>query len=157
MTSSTLPLKGQSPSSEEPVADAIGASLPSVTTVMHFGVFILGLKIALRAVGFGKTIRWLRRHAESVPIRPHHATAQLTWAMEGVAAAAALYPGRALCLEQSLTLYYVLRRAGVPAAFRFGAQAHPIIAHAWVEYGGEPLNDFVEHTRQYAPFPDSAL
>jgi hypothetical protein len=70
-----------------------------------------------------------------------------------VAVAAALYPGRALCLERSLTLYYYLRRAGIGAEFRLGARPHPFEAHAWVEYAGEPVNDFPEHLVPFIPLP----
>jgi hypothetical protein len=71
-----------------------------------------------------------------------------------VAMAGALYPGRALCLEQSLALYYLLRRRGVAVKFRMGVQAHPFLAHAWIDYRGVPLNDVPEHVKQFVPLPD---
>ena len=68
-----------------------------------------------------------------------------------VAVAAALYPGRALCLERSLVLYDRLRRAGVRAEFRLGVQAAPFTAHAWIERHGAPVNDVLEHVEQFTP------
>ncbi len=68
--------------------------------------------------------------------------------------AAALFPGRALCLEQSLTLYVLLRLAGATVRLRLGVQAYPFGAHAWVEYLGRPLNDIEEHVAFFAPLPD---
>jgi hypothetical protein len=56
-----------------------------------------------------------------------------------VSLAAAFYPRRARCLEQSLALYLLLRRRGVPAELRLGAQPRPFYAHAWVEVDGTPL------------------
>lgn len=56
-----------------------------------------------------------------------------------VSLAAAFYPRRARCLEQSLALYLLLRRRGVAAELRLGAQPRPFYAHAWVEVDGAPL------------------
>jgi hypothetical protein len=68
--------------------------------------------------------------------------------------AGAMYPGRAMCLEQSLTLYYVLRRMGIHAEYRQGVQPHPFRAHAWVEYEGAPINDLAEHVRLFTLLPN---
>jgi transglutaminase-like putative cysteine protease len=56
-----------------------------------------------------------------------------------VSLAAAFYPRRALCLEQSLALYLLLRRRGIAAELRLGAQPRPFYAHAWVEVDGQPV------------------
>ena len=71
-----------------------------------------------------------------------------------VALAAALYPGRALCLERSLVLYDRLRREGAAVELRIGVQAMPFAAHAWVTYGGEPVNDSAEHVSHFVVMPD---
>jgi hypothetical protein len=64
-----------------------------------------------------------------------------------VATAAAFYPGRALCLEQSMALYYCLLRLGIRASFRIGVQPVGFAAHAWVEYRGIPiLESEIVHT-----------
>jgi len=59
--------------------------------------------------------------------------------------AAALYPRRARCLEQSLALYVLLRRRGVTAEFKLGVRPLPFFAHAWVEVAGRAIaeNDSV--------------
>jgi transglutaminase-like putative cysteine protease len=71
--------------------------------------------------------------------------------------AAVFYPGRARCLEQSLALYVLLRRRGVPVRLRLGVQPYPFNAHAWVELNGAPLNERVETVRQFVPFEDFAV
>lgn len=58
--------------------------------------------------------------------------------------AASFYPGRALCLEQSLALCALLRRRGVPAEFRLGVKPLPFVAHAWVEVNGKAVGE--EHS-----------
>jgi hypothetical protein len=67
--------------------------------------------------------------------------------------AAAFFPGRALCLEQSLTLWYLLRQSRVQATLRLGVQPYPFGAHAWVEHAGEAVNENREILKAYVPFP----
>jgi hypothetical protein len=74
-------------------------------------------------------------------------------AERAVALASALYPGRAKCLEQSLVLYYLLRRRGIAVQYCQGVMAYPFEAHAWVEYAGEVLNDVQEHAVSFARLP----
>jgi hypothetical protein len=69
-----------------------------------------------------------------------------------LARAAAFYPRRARCLEQSLALFVLVRRAGVPAELRFGVRPYPFLAHTWVEVDGAPLNEPADTIRQLAPF-----
>jgi hypothetical protein len=61
---------------------------------------------------------------------------------------------RANCLEQSLTLWWLLRRRGIEAELRVGArkEAERFEAHAWVEFRGVVLNDSAEHHLHFVPF-----
>lgn len=68
--------------------------------------------------------------------------------------AGAFYPGRARCLEQSLALYYLLRRQGVAVKYCHGVQFYPFQAHAWIEYEGSVINDVAPHVKHFARFPD---
>jgi hypothetical protein len=70
-----------------------------------------------------------------------------------VSAAAAFLPWRALCLEQSLALCFLLRRRGHDAVVRLGVRPYPFAAHAWVECNGVPLAESLEHLRAFAAFP----
>jgi hypothetical protein len=58
------------------------------------------------------------------------------------------------CLEESLTLWYLLREQGIPACLRIGVRKEneKFEAHAWVEYAGEALNQPEEMHRHYAAF-----
>jgi transglutaminase superfamily protein/coenzyme PQQ synthesis protein D (PqqD) len=115
-------------------------------------------KVLLRTVGFQATMRLI--HDRTWQTALHTAVPEpvkLAATERAVATAAALYPGRALCLEQSVVLYYCLRRAGVAARFRLGYQPFPFAAHAWVECGGEPVNDVAEHVAWFTPLPDLDL
>ena len=141
---------------QRPVAEnqSAGSDALRVPSVLRCGLLIFLVKMSLRMRGFGGTIKWIRRRVEGIPevasadLEPMKATEY------AVAMAGALYPGRALCLEQSLVLYYLLRRHGIPVRYCQGVQRHPFLAHAWVEYGGESLNDVAEHVQLFARLPE---
>lgn len=109
------------------------------------------LKLSLAALGFRRTMEWIRRDAGQVSLQDDPDVALVLRCEYAVAMAAALYPGRAACLERSLMLYWWLRRAGVPVQFRMGAQMYPFLAHAWVEYRGRVINDVTEHVKLFRP------
>lgn len=58
------------------------------------------------------------------------------------------------CLERSMTLWWMLRRAGVDGELHIGARKEGgrFEAHAWVELGGQVLNDGTEVHKHYARF-----
>jgi hypothetical protein len=71
-----------------------------------------------------------------------------------VAIAAHHGPYRATCLRQSLALWWLLRRRGIPAELRIGVRkdSGDLQAHAWVELAGQALNDPLGATSSYAAF-----
>jgi hypothetical protein len=136
-----------------PVAAMKDASI-KVPSAPRCALTIFALKVSLRCLGFARTIQLIRRRIQGVhPSRaPNVGAIQAT--EHAVAMAGAFYPGRALCLEQSLALYYLLRRQGVAVRYRQGVQAHPFAAHAWVEYEGVVLNDVRERIRPFTLLPE---
>jgi hypothetical protein len=58
------------------------------------------------------------------------------------------------CLEESLTLWYLLRKQGITVCLRIGVRKEneKFEAHAWVEDAGEALNQPDEMHRHYAAF-----
>jgi transglutaminase superfamily protein len=129
------------------------ASAWRAPSVLRCGIMILTLKTALRFSGFGKVMHWIGERVRTVPQERALDPESLRATERAVAMAGALYPGRALCLEQSLVLYYLLRRRGVQAEYCQGVIPAPFEAHAWVEYQGTVLNDIDEHARRYARLP----
>src|SRR5215207_5385390 len=70
-----------------------------------------------------------------------------------VRAAAAHGPFRANCLQQSVTLWWLLRRRGLESGIRSGTRKEGgrFDAHAWVEFQGLALNESRDvHTRYTA-------
>lgn len=67
-------------------------------------------------------------------------------------------PHRGNCLSQSLTLWWLLQQQGLAGELRIGVRQQDgmLQAHAWIEYGGQPLNDSLDVHTRYAVF-DRAL
>jgi hypothetical protein len=125
-----------------------------VPSVLQSGIMIAALKLSLKVRGYKRTIAWVRRRVERVPVRADVPPTVVKAAEWWVAMAAAFYPGRAQCLERSLVLYYILRRQGVPVKYCHGVQPWPLISHAWVEYRGEVVNDVPERVKAFSRFAD---
>ena len=112
---------------------------------------------SLRLLGFKRTRGLLERFVPSAdPQRPDATTRpeSANRIARLVAVAAHHGPYRATCLRQSLALWWLLRRRGIPAELRIGVRKdnEDCQAHAWVERDGQPLNDTQGAAMAYAPF-----
>src|SRR5258705_4164878 len=96
------------------------SSSPSVARCF---VMLLVTRLALKTFGFRRTVRLVRWHGARMAARTARFTPVL--AARAVAIAGAFFPGRAVCLEQSLALYLVLRRLGHESTLRIGVQPYP--------------------------------
>ena len=100
----------------------------------------------LRMRGMGRTTTWIERlrpRSEDDALPPRD-IARL------VDAAASLLGAR--CLSRSLVLWHLLRIRGVSAELRLGVSkpiSGRLLAHAWVELDGEPLNDGPDVCQRY--------
>ncbi len=106
--------------------------------------------LALRLLGLRRCQALLARLS---PRRPAPAAGpEAEGAARLVAVAARYAPCRANCLQQSLVLWWALRRLGLPGELRIGVRKRDgrLEAHAWVEQGGRTLGAADEHP--YAPF-----
>jgi len=142
-----------------------GAVSPSATTgsvtarvrvpsVLRCEVTLARIKCLLQIRRFEGTIAWIRARVENIPATATVGLKRVRECEYAVAMAGALYPGRAKCLEQSLTLYYLARRQGVAVRYCQGMQLYPFLVHAWVEYQGQVINDVPEHVKHFTTFPD---
>jgi Transglutaminase-like superfamily len=117
------------------------------------------ISISLRWRRFRKTKASLQ-YFLSVPYGSQSPDAQtrarLTAQM--VRAAAQHGIGHPACLERSLVLWWLLARQGIASDLRVGIRkdGETFEAHAWVECGGNSLNETETDHRHYAAF-DSAL
>jgi transglutaminase superfamily protein len=130
-----------------------GARAPRLFT--SFAV-LAATDLSLRFLGFARSVSIVRRLSKLKNERPVD-DALVQAVCRKVALAGVFYPGRARCLEQSLTLFLLLRRRGIAADLRIGVQPYPFSAHAWVELKGVPLSERPETIQQFVPIQDFAL
>ncbi len=115
-------------------------------------------EIGLRLLGF----RQSKKLIEKFSLRAHRPQSlaedlQLEVALRAVRAVRSVElhgPTKPNCLERSMTLWWMLRSAGVDGELHIGArkQSGRLEAHAWVELGGQVLNDGAEVHQHYARF-----
>jgi transglutaminase-like putative cysteine protease len=110
-------------------------------------------RASLRFVGLKRTVRLARWLGARVAKDRVRGTPDKIG--RSVAVAAAFFPGRAVCLEQSVALYVLLRRYGHPATIRVGVQPYPFRAHAWVEVEGRPILEDADDLTLFVPFPEA--
>ena len=114
------------------------------------------VKLLLGVLGLGRAIRVIRTITHRRGPGGDADWSIVERAAKTAAATASFFPGRAMCLEQSLTLWWCLRSRGIDVRLRFGVQPRPFAAHCWVEYGGSPVLENVDRLRQFVPMNEVA-
>ena len=115
---------------------------------------LLSTWAGLRIFGFSSWKNWTTRFSgkkNGAPPMSLEAVRQL--ANLSTATARRLFI-RTNCLEQSLVIWFLLRRRGVPATLCFGGRkdGDQFEAHAWVEWQGAVLNDDGAVREKFTPF-----
>jgi hypothetical protein len=116
--------------------------------------------VGLRLLGFRRWRSLLQltvpRNTEILSENDSHSTAAGVLRMEEAAARNLFVTTN--CLEQSLVLWWLLRRRGIAADLQIGARksGQRFEAHAWVEFCGIALNSGGEDHLHFAPFEESA-
>lgn len=123
---------------------------PRPSFVLAFGA-VAAARVLLRLAGFRRSVRLARWTGSRFGGRPARGLA--VDVVRAVAVAAAFFPGRAVCLEQSLAGYVLLRRAGHQAQLRLGVQPLPFEAHAWLELEGRPVLENADELARFVAFP----
>jgi hypothetical protein len=128
-------------------------------------VLILRAALILPLTGIGLRLFGFRRWKGLIEkfARPAHLSQSLPAGMQRETALRAVRAVRSVelhgpanpnCLERSMTLWWLLRRNGVDGELHLGARKENgrFEAHAWVELGGQILNDGAEVHQHYARF-----
>jgi len=118
------------------------------------------VSLSLRWRGFRATRETLERfpprtNLEREAATPHGRAAQTAQMVNLADRHGLVHPS---CLAKSLTLWWLLRRRGIPSDLRIGIRKEnkKFEAHAWVERDGTALNEPEEHHRHFTAF-DEAL
>lgn len=129
---------------------------PRYPSIVRCTAVICTVKLSLHLIGLRRTLRAIHYFTSANDARREPGYEPVEKVARRVATAAAFFPGRVACLEQSLTLYWLLLRSRVRVTFRIGALPGQFAAHAWVEYDGRPVLES-ELVRTVIPFPDLPL
>jgi len=118
---------------------------------------LLLIAASLRLSGFNKTKDHLQRKLPpglQAGANTEAAAEKIQRTCHMLRAAAHYGPVHTTCLEQSLALWYLLRKQNIPASLRIGVRKSPekFEAHAWVECAGAALNEAEGMHRHYAAF-----
>ena len=125
---------------------------------LEAGGGLLATWVGLRLAGFRRWRNVLAWLAPSPNTTARQADASQREAAELVArmaaAAARNFFFATNCLEQSLVLWWLLRRRGIVAELRIGArkESERFEAHAWVEVDSAVLNDASAEHQHFVPF-----
>jgi Transglutaminase-like superfamily len=122
---------------------------------------LLATWVGLRLAGFRRwknVLGWLAPSVNATAWQPAASQREAAELIARMAAAAARsFFIDTNCLEQSLALWWLLRRRGIAAELRIGArkELERFEAHAWVEVDSAVLNDASAERQHFVPFDGS--
>ena len=97
-------------------------------------------------------LRWLRtRHGRLPAVAGPGSAVRAAALVDAHIRARMVYPRQIECLPGSAALAAHAWACGLPVGFVTGVHKYPFVAHAWVEYNGQVLNDRPEIARRLAP------
>ena len=114
---------------------------------------VLGLPL----FGYRRVQQWMARWPRRAPPRGI-AAAEAESRLRTLARLVAVVSGpgrfRATCLRRSLLLWWLARLDGIETVVRVGVrrEADALLAHAWVEHRGRPVNDVADIASRFAAF-----
>lgn len=125
---------------------ALAVLLPAIGGALR----IVGVRRTYRMLGGSRPLRAARGEVDEIA----QATAKRLGRLVDIASRHGPY--KATCLRQSLALWWMLRRLRLPAELRIGVGKDDVHmrAHAWVELGGQVINDRASITDDYAVYAD---
>lgn len=126
-------------------------AIAKAPSVLGCAVFLAAVRLHLKLRGFGPSLSAARGLAAGVRAAHPDPVPLIERTTAAIVTAAAFFPGRAVCLEQSLALFVLLRRRGIPVDLKLGVQPFPFTAHAWVEHAGIPVNENPDQVRCLLP------
>ena len=117
-------------------------------------VDLMVFELALRAVGLERVSRFIKPAVGSAERRLHPAELlRIQEYVRWIDAVARRQFVPAYCLCRSLVLHHWLRKMGLPSELRIGIRKElgSLKAHAWIELGGEIVNDRWDDVAAYTP------
>ena len=112
------------------------------------------IRVSLRLRGYNPTFSSLQQRLNSLPNAANSSSEPVFKTNRMIRAAVRYSPLHFTCLEESLCLWYLLRKQGISSQLRIGVRKAngKLEAHAWVEYAGEAVNQPEQSHLHYAAF-----
>jgi len=112
------------------------------------------IRVSLRMRGYNATFASLQSRAGLIANDTSDSPEQVRRICRSVRSAVHHSFLRFTCLEESLGLWYLLRKQGIVSQLRIGVRksSGKFEAHAWVEFGGEAVNQAEATHLHYAAF-----
>jgi hypothetical protein len=112
------------------------------------------IRASLRLRGYNRTFASLQKRLNATAAEPPAALDHTQKTNRMLRAAVRYSPLHYTCLEESLGLWYLLGKQGISSQMRIGVRKTngKFEAHAWVECGGEALNQPDAAHLHYAAF-----
>jgi len=112
------------------------------------------IRVSLRMRGYNPTFASLQARLTAIAENPSARADQVQKTTRMVRAAVHHSLLHFTCLEESLGLWYLLRRRGIASQLRIGVRKSndKFEAHAWVEYAGVAINQPEAAHLHYAAF-----
>lgn len=131
---------------------------PDQRELLQAALTMIPVSLLLRFLAFHKVQALLERTSPQRAGEPKAGDLDAARRLANLVGIAARHgPVKGACLQRSLTLWWMLRRRGLPAHLRIGVRKKDgFEAHAWVELRGRPVNDGEGIARRFSPFPIEA-
>lgn len=132
-----------------------GLSSRARAQLLRAVVLLPVISLSLRMRGFGATQKWLQGLLpQKFAVNREKASGEAAIADWAVQTAARYGFAPATCLQRSLALWWLLRRAGIASDLRIGVRktGEKFEAHAWVECDGAALGEADAAHKHYAAF-----
>ena len=110
----------------------------TLQTILASWLLLFYFDCLMRLGGFARVHEAVRREKVILKANSPDRDRELSHAVD---LACVFYFKPVLCLQRSAALAFLLRRHGIEAEMVIGAQLLPFLAHAWVEVGGDAIND----------------
>jgi hypothetical protein len=126
--------------------------------ILHAALILPLTAIGLRVFGFQRLKELIEEYslpAHYLPALPPDEQIDLALRIVQAVHSVELHgPAPPNCLNRSMTLWWLLRRKGIDGQLQIGARKEGghFEAHAWVEHGGQVLNDGARMHELYARF-----
>lgn len=117
------------------------------------------IQVGLKTIKFKRTLALLRPLLNRKPRRPERELNLIEKHTYYLYLYRRKLPSLGKCLARSLTLWFLLQRAGIETELKFGVKKEndKLLAHAWIEYQGRRLEERSEVDKGYVPFSASIL